>query len=239
MDKTVIVISHYAERDSVDLESLLAELKRFNINVFVVVNDDRVFEDSLFTALGANFLIRPNKGMNIGGWSAAIKYCADFDHVIFLQDECKIISNDFIECYSEKLRNSSIGMVGESLNYKWALDWEKLSKSSLNYRINFSNQQSVNRVTYYLNCLKDWGVNPGATGLHLRALIWGFSSKVLTSAIKSFPEGNNKEQCIASEIAVTKLIEQMGLIACQSNPQPFKYVAHKEWASDGSGKFKG
>ena len=54
--------------------------------------------------------------------------------------------------------------------------------------------------------------------------------------ISPFPIGNTKEECIASEIAVSKKVEQLGLKVTQINERPFKYISHIEWKLDGSSK---
>lgn len=236
MNKTTIVISHYSKRDKYDLKNLLNELMKFNANIVVTINDDTAISDTIYDTSGIRFIIRPNIGMNIGGWSAALKYCKDFDQIIFLQDECRVNDSEFIDAYAEKLNDPLVGMIGESLNYKWNLKWANLLASNLNYNINLPNGKKNNRVSFYLEFMNKLNIKPGSTGLHLRALAWGFSSRIITNNISKFPEGTFKEECIASEISVTKMIEQTGLKVCQSDLQPFKFFTHNEWKIDGSEK---
>ena len=83
--------------------------------------------------------------------------------------------------------------------------------------------------------MKKWGIKPGLTGLHLRSLVWGFKREVLEELFP-FPIGKTKEECIASEIAVSKKVEQLGLKVTQIHKKPFKYISHVEWKLDGSSK---
>jgi hypothetical protein len=80
-----------------------------------------------------------------------------------------------------------------------------------------------------------WGINPGVTGRHLRSLVWGFSNESL-SRLGGFPIGSTKEECIASEIAVSKKIEQLGLSVTQISDTPFTFFKHEEWRADGTSK---
>jgi hypothetical protein len=232
-----IVISHYNKREKNDLNKLLGQLQPFKKQVIVVINRDDIGGEDHFLYESTLIVERPNIGMNIGGWSAGIKYCNNFEYVVFLQDECDIISFDFFEKYIELLNDSQIGMVGESINPKWVYEWEFLRATKLNYSISNFTSNPVSRIDYYHQCFARWNIKPGNTGSHLRALTWGFKNSFLQK-IKQFPIGGNKEECIASEIAVSKLVEQHGLSIRQSNERPFSFVRHKEWHQDGWSKIR-
>ena len=83
--------------------------------------------------------------------------------------------------------------------------------------------------------MHDWGIECGSSGKHLRALNWALSQKTLAK-IEGFPLGQNKEECIASEISVSRAIEAKKLGVFQSSNSHFKYIGHKEWRSDGFSK---
>ena len=70
---------------------------------------------------------------------------------------------------------------------------------------------------------------------HLRSLIWSFKNETVRK-IQGFPIGINKGECIASEIAVSKKIEALGLQIKQVDSAPFKYIHHTEWNRDGFSK---
>ena len=127
-------------------------------------------------------------------------------------------------------------MTGESINYKWANKWEDIVSSDLNYIVGYNAlKKPIYRVQYYLSLMKKWGIKPGLTGKHLRSLVWGLKKEVLEK-ISPFPIGKTKEECIASEIAISKKVEQLGLKVTQINKTPFKYISHLEWKLDGSSK---
>ena len=235
--KTLIVISHYDLRPKIILQELVNSLSGCECDIVVVVNNDDLnsLRYDIFCP-GVTCINRPNSGMNIGAWGCAFHEFPGYEYYIFLQDECIVKDYLFIDAYLSRLSDASVGMIGESINSKWDMDWNSISRSMLNYNVgmdNFGNK--VTRVEFYLYMIKKWGVEPGLTGRHLRALIWALRGEVL-SKIKNFPVGAWKEECIAAEIAVSKSIEQLGLRVEQVDADPFKYIQHSEWRSDGYSK---
>jgi hypothetical protein len=235
--KTLIVISHYNLRSKIILKELINSLVSDQYDIVVVVNNDDLYSIryDIFCP-GVMSINRPNSGMNIGAWDCAFREFPNYEYYIFLQDECLIMNFLFIDVYKARLSDAKIGMIGESINFKWNMDWNLLSKSALNYYIGLNNfGNKVARVEYYLQMMKKWGVEPGVTGRHLRALIWALRGEVLFK-INGFPIGSWKEECIAAEIAVSKSVEQLGLKVEQVDADPFKYIQHSEWRSDGYSK---
>lgn len=235
--KTLVVVSHYAPRPKDPLTKLTEKLKFITKDIVVVINDDSITGLTLDTLCAPMYVLRrPNLGMNIGGWDAAYKRFPDYDFYIFMQDECRVLRNDFIGAYTAELSRDVVGMTGESINPKWDTAWENIVQSQLNYNLGFDvNGYPVHRVKYYLNCMRKWGIAPGQTGRHLRSLVWAFNQRAL-GLIKGFPIGLNKEECVASEIAVSKAIEHHGLMVTQVANKPFEYIHHVEWRFDGLGK---
>jgi hypothetical protein len=87
----------------------------------------------------------------------------------------------------------------------------------------------VDRVPYYRRKLRQWRCPEGDTALHLRALNWSLRGDVFRGI--DFPIGFSKHECIAAEIAVSRMIASQGLLVRQSNLNPFYYVGHGEWMS--------
>ena len=235
-NKTLVTISHYNKRNKNNLIQLIKSLKNLNYDLFIVINDDNCSFEKNKVFQNIKTLIRPNTGMNIGSWNSSYLNNSNFDFYIFVQDECKILNFDFVKNYVSELSKNDVGITGESINYKWANKWENIANSSLNYIVGYNSlKRPVYRVQYYLSLMKKWGIEPGLTGLHLRSLVWGFKREVLEKLFP-FPLGNTKEECIASEIAVSKKVEQLGLKVTQVHEKPFKYISHFEWKLDGSSK---
>jgi hypothetical protein len=230
-NKLTAVISNYAPRGQEDLNRLVSQIENLVDKVLIVINDDSCTQSRVKNS-GHLTITRANRGMNIGAWSEAIQYCDSDSNVIFLQDECRLVDERFIDVYTNKFSDAKIGMIGESLNPKWNLPWEKLRSSSLNYKLLIDNTTFCNRVDLYLSCFQTWGIHPGVNGTHLRSLVWAFSSQAI-KAIKSFPLGLTKEECIASEIGVCKLVNQLGFEFIQSDEKPFTFFEHREWEKHG------
>ncbi len=235
--RTLIVVSHYDLRSKKILRDLINSLIGGQFDIVVVVNNDNV--DSVHCDMfcpGVVRINRPNTGMNIGAWNCAFHEFPDYEYYIFLQDECVIKNFSFVDAYIARLSDVNIGVIGESVNYKWNMGWNLISNSALNYVVGSNNfGEKIRRVEYYLYMMKKWGVEPGITGRHLRALIWALRGDVLLK-IKGFPIGASKEECIAAEIAVSKSVEQLGLRVEQVDVDAFKFIQHSEWRDDGSSK---
>jgi len=234
---TLVVVSHYNARGKEDLQALLNQLEPLAPHILVVINEDHHQGPAEFLpGMPTPCLRRTNTGMNIGGWNEAFQQRPDFEHYIFLQDECRIVANDFLSVYEDRLKEPGIDMIGESLNPQWNRPWAEIASSNLNYPVHITpGSPAMMRTAFYLACLNNWGISPGTTGAHLRSLVWAFRHDTL-ERIKAFPIGRNKEECIAAEIATSKSVEQLGGRIAQVGSAPFQYIQHKEWRADGSHK---
>jgi len=235
--KLSTVISAYRSEGINRAFNLASEVKRVVGHVVIVINSDGNSEQEIHQSSGNCIVVqRPNSGMNIGAWAAGIKLCPEDSPVICLQDECRISDLNFATQYESLLNQRGVGMVGESFNPKWELTWDQLKTQPFNYPIQSADGQVVDRVTYYLTKMTGWYIDPGLTGTHLRSLVWGFSSDA-KKALSGLPDGKNKEECIALEIGISKLIENnLGLKVLQSAKGHFRYISHREWRSDGYSK---
>lgn len=237
MKNTLIVISYFDSRPKTQLNNLIKQLKNLNASILLSINSNKTKQVNLFKDSKINILKRPNTGMNIGAWNEAFFNLPDFDYYHFLQDECVIKDENFIEVYNSLLNEQNIGMVGETINPKWSHDWQSLLSSRLNYTDDdhIINGVRIPRVNFYLSMLNKWDINPGKNAMHLRSLIWSLKNETIRK-IQGFPIGLNKGECIASEIGVSKKIEALGLQIKQVDSAPFKYIYHSEWSRDGFSK---
>lgn len=231
------VVSYYAARTDRHLKALLGNLSDVAEQVLLVQNIDGRTETSL-DEVSARFRVLsvPNRGMNIGAWNAAFRALPDYDHYVFLQDECALVDREYQDRYIAKLSTKGSGMTGESINPKWNAPWSHIIASPLNYKITDPIYGSiVDRVSFYLNCLNRWGIDPGPKATHLRALAWGFTNECLRM-IDGFPVGGSKEECIAAEIAVSRNAVARGFGVSQVGVMPFECFSHAEWRHDGWSK---
>ena len=233
---TLIVVNHYDRRPNSHLEKLLDQLRSHGQQVLVVINSDETKVPKQWRENQTlSYLQRPNAGMNIGAWHTGFLAMPDHDYYLFLQDECVVENDEFLEAYIDEFsRNSNLGMLGESINPKWLLDWEALRRSGFNVYApeHLIGHEPARRVDCYLYCLKQWGIDPGKSARHLRSLVWFLPGEMMFK-LGGFPEGKNKGKCIAAEIGVSRKIEQLGYAIKQARELPFSYIWHAEWQRDG------
>ena len=163
MNKTLIVVSYFDSRPKTQLNNLVNQLKNLNVPILLSINSNKTKHITLFKDSKINILKRPNIGMNIGAWNDAFFALPDFDYYHFLQDECVVEDENFIEAYNSLLNEKNVGMVGESINPKWSKDWQSLLLSPLNYMDgdHIISGIRIPRVAFYLSMLKKWNINPG------------------------------------------------------------------------------
>lgn len=233
------VVSFYAPRPVDDLLALMNSLKHQQKETIIVINSDQVNGEPEFQDLnGWSAIVTPNRGMNIGAWQQGFLARPNEDFYFFFQDECFVKQSGFFEACMDRFANEPrLGMLGESLNFKWNHRWEDMRRSNLNWQDTDHqiNGVPIDRVDYYLITMARMGIDPGETGLHLRSLCWAFRGDALR-AIGGFPIGHTKGECIAAEIGVSRQVLQHGYQFDQLCATPFTYVGHREWKSDGSAK---
>jgi hypothetical protein len=234
----LIVISYYFSRPDKNLFDLLLSLKKvFAGRIVVIVNSDNNVSWSS-PIDGVVFKYNKNVGMNIGAWNRGYLDNPDANFYLFLQDECFVKRADFFYSILAKFESEpDIGLLGESINCKWDIDWATLSESALNSleADHLIDDRVVRRVDMYLHMMRFWGVNPGSSGRHLRSLVWALPGRVMRE-LGGFPIGQNKGECIASEIAVSRKIVNLGYRVEQFDLNPFTFFGHREWRADGLSK---
>jgi hypothetical protein len=227
------IISCYQPRGLRNAVRLAHQVQESVAEVIIVINVDQAPEVKHQRLDSFQVVTRPNVGMNIGAWSCGLAFTSLGNSVLFIQDECEVVDPNFTRRYQQLFANPTNGLVGESLNPKWELTWQDLKRSPLNYEIVDPICGVTDRVSYYLDRLKHWGIEAGVTGTHLRALVWGLNSNI-REHVTSFPIGHTKEECIAAEIAVSKLVtHNLGKEVVQSGPQHFCCFTHPEWEKSG------
>ena len=240
--QTLVVISYYDRRPINPLNNLLESMREFDAgieySICVVVNRTTNKELKLsFNEKPLSILYRKNTGMNIGAWDHAWRSKPEFDSFLFLQDECYITKNNWLAEFKTKANERSVGLVGESMNKNWDHSWLELRKLQKDVKLREHEQNGVeiNRVDLYQQFLADQNIPVGATGRHLRSLIW-FATKETLESIDGFPIGKNYGECIAAEIGVSKKVEAAGLQIVQVRDNSFHFIRHIEWnqASTGS-----
>jgi len=211
------------------MRSLEEHVAGRSFDVCVVVNQESGRTVEIPTLpFSVKTLSRTNAGMNIGAWDHGWRQNPGYDYYIFLQDECVILRNGWLQALVDTLTEPSIGIVGECINRRWCKTWEDLIGPETSKPEESVATLTSRRAQLCLQFMQARNIPAGQTARHLRSLIWGFSGQVL-ELLGGFPAGNNYEECIASEIAVSRQIESLGLTVRQVHRSPFYYVGHTQW----------
>lgn len=236
MSETLVIISHYEARSRAPLNRLLASLTTCSsgaaYDVALVINRDASTRSSVAESVRTKFIhTRENTGMNIGAWEHGWRASPGYSQYLFLQDECSAVREGWLAAYLARSEDASIGLLGESVNEAWAKPWEQLARERAGEVMpdHTLDGQQAERVPLYLECMRRWGVDPGATGRHLRSLAW-FARREVLERIGGFPIGHSYGECIAAEIAVSRRVEAAGLRVEQASPAPFHFFGHSDWA---------
>lgn len=234
----LLIISHYEPRGLENIVRCLKSLESFEpgcnyeialISNIVDTNYSIDFKDlqNKFKSLPLNFYFtRENKGMNIGAWEFGWRKLNQYDNYLFMQDEVIAMQDNWFVSFlnkHEELKNlNKFIVLGESNNYIRNKPWKRMIKLINHYRI-------------YYDKLIEWGIDPGKTPLVLRSLII-FMNKETLEKVNGFHIGNCYRECIASEFAITKKIEQINGFAELVGDNPFTYLYHTEWLKNGKRK---
>lgn len=235
--RILVVVSYYDRRTDSHLKRLLDRMQELDAgaahDTLVVVNSTGEKRIDELVQGRAQVLYRENTGMNIGAWNAGWQLDLSYDRYVFLQDECFPVRNDWLRVLTAPLDDIAVGLVGESFNPAWDAPWDVLARAHAGSSLpdHFVEGRVAERVATYLHAFRNWGIDAGPGGRHLRSLVWALRRDVLQRT-GGFPSGSNYGECIAAEIGVSRKIEAAGLRLEQAGPKPFYAVMHFEWNSD-------
>ena len=235
--RTLVVVSYYDRRPAGNLVGLLESMERYpagaDWHACVVVNRTTDCPLALPEGRHVDVEYRPNIGMNIGAWDHGWRRHPGYDHYLFLQDECYVVRNGWLAAYLRAAAAPGVGMVGESLNRMWDRSWPAIHDLLRNDRLpeHGSSPDGSNRVDFYCRQFREWGVEPGPTGRHLRSVAWFLSGPAL-ERMNGFFVGRNYGECIAAEIAASRKLESLGLKVVQAAEEEFFYIRHLEYNQD-------
>lgn len=234
----LVVISHYDRRPIEPLVELLDSIQQHDAGAahHCVVMTNSTHASTLPACVTSRVdahAHRANRGMNIGAWDAAWLRWGGRPAYLFLQDDCFIAREGWLQAMLERLADPATGLVGESMNVAWAKPWSVLREAQGRDVLpeHTLGGQPANRVDVYLAEMRRHGIDPGPTGRHLRSLVWGVRGDVM-SRLDGFPQGSDYGTCIAAEIGTSRAVEAMGLRLEEVGPSPFHYIRHRDWNQD-------
>jgi len=232
--KLLVVINQFDQRPLDDLLNLLEALHSHDddtaFDTCVVINQSLAVR-KVRELPGVEFLhYRENTGMNIGAWDYGWRCHPDYDFYLFLQDECIVLTHDWTRQFINRLLDRSVGLVGESYNARWDKPWSVLQSKNAGSTMpdHLIDGKPADRVAAYLDFMARRNIDPTSDAGHVRALVWALRGDTLR-AIHGFPLGDNYGECIAAEIAVSKMVVALGLKVVQLSVEPFHCFSHAEW----------
>jgi GT2 family glycosyltransferase len=234
--RILVVISYYDARPPANLLNLLRAIEtrdaglKFDICIVVNRESGRNVDLPKLTA-SVRLLSRPNTGMNIGAWDYGWRENPDYDYYVFLQDECVILRDGWLQGLIDCVMDPSVGIVGECINRRWLKSWTELTWSGDDdgsAATATAGNLIAKRARLALEFMAARGIPPGESGCHVRSLVWAISRETLRQ-LEGFPIGSDYEECIAAEISVSRRIESFGLSVQQAYRTPFFFVGHSQW----------
>lgn len=237
----LLVISHYDRRPVDPLVELLDSIDAHPAGApyQCVVMTNKTHASALPACVTSRvdaYATRANIGMNIGAWDAAWRRWDNRPAYLFMQDDCLVARDGWLQATLDALAKPGVGLVGESINVGWAKPWPALREAQGRDVLpeHTLDGKPANRVDVYLAAMRRYGIDPGATGRHLRSLVWGVRGDVLEQ-LDGFPIGSDYGTCIAAEIGTSRAVEALGLGLAQIGPTPFHYIRHRDWNQDAPG----
>jgi hypothetical protein len=122
----LVVVSNYEPRGLANAATLLREIRESRpgasrFDICLAIKSDRASDDHrLSSEEGIWRITRSNSGMNIGAWDCAWRALDDYEGYLFLQDECQLVRDGWLDAFAAGASAPGIGMLGETVNTRWA-----------------------------------------------------------------------------------------------------------------------
>jgi len=234
-ETVLVVISHYNARPADELVRLLDQARAvpagwpFRVRIVVNLGTPRCLILPERHG-GTEILYRGNTGYNIGAWDHGWRTGPGYRGYLFLQEECRLVREDWVGAFARRAAEPGVGLVGECLSPSWDATWGELAcrfreETLPDHQLG---GRPADRVSCYLDFLAREGIDPGPKGDHLQSLVL-FARREALEAIDGFPVGRDYGEAIAAEIGISKKVQALGLDLCEVGPEPFFYVEHPQW----------
>lgn len=236
--KTCVVVSYWTGRKPGDLHKLLRQMGKLDagspFDLVVVCNGGDGRPLSLpdeFLSLQPRIFNRENTGWNLGAWDHGWRQAGEYDHFLFLQDDCFLKQPGWVGDFEFRVENDpGIGLLGEEIMWD-EMTWPFIRKATDRDlgRLAWPEDEPVHPLDTYQAMLNKRGVPPGDVGTHLPSLILFASRKVLEE-VGGFPLiGPTYREAVACEIGISRVIASKGYRIARIKDRSFHLIGHRQW----------
>jgi hypothetical protein len=230
----VVIISAWEGHPVSFLRRLIESVNRFDAgeayDLALSVNGSEYQVPSDLVAGFRHIMQRENVGFNLGAWDHAWRRLPEYDHYLFLQDECFVRRKNWLRRFSRRLASENdCGLVGEHFNTGWNHPWETLlGQDDSGYAVS---EKKRRRAAFYFQMLQDWGIPPGDTAAHLTTVVQYTSRRVLEE-VDGYPIRKSYREAIAAEIGFSRKIAAAGYCLRQVGRWRHSCIGHPQWPTE-------
>lgn len=240
--RTCVVVSFWNGRSAGPLYRLLSQMRKVDsgspFDTVVVCNggdEEPLRLPSKFADLRPQILDRENQGFNIGAWDHGWRNAGDYEYYLFIQDDCFLKGRSWVSGFESRFdQDAGIGLLGEHVVYD-RMTWDHVR------RWTFSDYwgepsgwpEPVHPIDRFRSLFEARGIPWSDFGQHLPTIIL-FSSRRVLEEIGGFPYfGPSYQEAIASELAISRLVESKGYRIAKVTDQSFQMIGHPQWSPRG------
>lgn len=229
-----VVVSAWEGHPVSFLRRLIASMKHFDAgmpyDLVLSVNGPGFTVPGDLRGVFHHILLRENIGFNLGAWDHAWRRLPEYDHYLFLQDDCFVRRKNWLRQFARRFAaEQDCGLVGERFSSGWNHPWEELLGCD-------SGKQTVSedkrrRAALYLQWLQEWGIPAGDTAAHLTTVVQ-FTSRRILEEVDGYPIRDAYQEAIAAEIGFSRKIVAAGYCLRQLKRWRHSYIGHPQWPSE-------
>jgi hypothetical protein len=233
-----VVVSYWNGRPSKDLHKLLRQMTKVEagspFGLVIVCNGGDVRPLALpgeFDPLRPRVFNRENSGWNLGAWDFGWRVAGEYDHFLFLQDDCFLKRPGWVFDFEFRAENDpGIGLLGEEIMWD-EMSWPFIRKATDRDlgRLAWPEGEPVHPLDTYRELMERRGVPPGDVGTHLPSLIL-FASRRVLEEVGGFPiVGSSYREAVACEIGISRVIASKGYRIARVKDRSFHLIGHPQW----------
>ena len=182
----------------------------------------------------ARCFVRENSGYNLAAWDHAWRQLAEYDHFLFLQDDCVVRSHEWLGAFVAKFTTTArCGLVGENVDRWWDQPWSSLCDppNGLGPEVDADMRERAEWAQFFREKLREWNIPKGQTARHATTVVQ-FTSRAVLEEVDGYNFGRTKLEATAAEIAFSRKIAAKGYTVVQLGRWRHSKFAHPQWSSN-------